>query len=125
MRAPRLEADMDVLKTIATAGEAINVKRVFGEPYELNGVTIVPVARVMGGAGGGDGSGPAGEGEGSGSGFGVAAHPAGVSVISGEEVTWKPSVDANRAILGGQIVGIIALLTLRSLFKWLASRQAR
>jgi len=37
------------------------VKRVFGEPYEKNGVTVIPAARVQGGAGGGGGEGPQGQ----------------------------------------------------------------
>jgi uncharacterized spore protein YtfJ len=32
---------------------AMRVGQVFGEPYEKNGVTIIPAARIFGGAGGG------------------------------------------------------------------------
>jgi uncharacterized spore protein YtfJ len=105
------------MKTITTAGEALNVKRVFGDPIAQDGLTIIPVAKLGGGGGGGDGSGPDGQGEGSGSGFGVAAKPVGVYVIKGGDVSWQPSVDVNRAILGGQVIAIVALLTLRAIFK--------
>jgi len=44
---------MEVQGVIAQARDALTVKRVFGEPYEKNGVTMIPVARVQGGAGGG------------------------------------------------------------------------
>jgi len=64
---------MDVQDVITQARDAITVKRVFGEPYEKDGVTVIPVARVQGGAGGGGGEGPEGQGKGSGSGFGVSA----------------------------------------------------
>jgi len=49
---------MEVQEVIAQARDAITVKRVFGEPYEKNGVTVIPAARVQGGAGGGGGEGP-------------------------------------------------------------------
>ena len=41
---------MEVQEVIAQARDALTVKRVFGEPYEKDGVTIIPAARVQGGA---------------------------------------------------------------------------
>src|SRR5665809_117531 len=80
--------------------DAITVKKVFGEPFEKNGVTVIPAAKVMGGGGGGAGESPEGGGQGSGSGFGIAAQPAGAYVIRGDEVMWQPAVDVNRIIAG-------------------------
>lgn len=108
---------MDVQDVIAQARDALTVKRVFGEPYEKDGVTVIPVARVQGGAGGGGGEGPEGQGRGSGSGFGVIARPVGVFLIRGSEVSWRPAVDLNRIVLGGQVVAIVALLAIRSIVK--------
>lgn len=112
---------MDVQEVIAQARDAISVKRVFGDPYEKNGVTVIPTARVGGGAGGGggEGTGPQGEGsgKGSGSGFGLSGRPAGVYVIKGEEVRWQPAVDVNKIIVGAQIVAIVALLVFRAVLK--------
>lgn len=108
---------MEVQDVIGQAREALTVKRVFGEPYEKNGVTMIPVARVQGGAGGGGGEGPAGEGKGSGGGFGLSARPVGAFQLKGDEMTWKPAVDLNRIVLGAQIVAIVALLTLRTAIK--------
>ena len=45
--------------------DAITVKRVFGESYEKDGVTVIPAAKVMGG-GGGDEGGTRGTGKGDG-----------------------------------------------------------
>ena len=45
------------------------------------------------------------------------AKPAGVYIISGDDVRWQPAVDVNRIVLGGQIVAIALFLTLRTLFK--------
>jgi uncharacterized spore protein YtfJ len=108
---------MEVQEVIAQTRDALTVKRVFGEPYEKDGVTVIPAARVRGGAGGGGGEGPQGEGKGSGSGFGLDARPIGAFVIHGDQMTWRPAVDVNRIILGGQIVAIVALLTIRAIAK--------
>jgi uncharacterized spore protein YtfJ len=108
---------MEVQEVIGQAREALTVKRVFGEPYEKNGVTMIPVARVQGGAGGGGGEAPEGQGKGSGGGFGINARPVGAFLIRGDEMTWKPSVDLNRIVLGGQVVAIVALLTIRAIVK--------
>jgi uncharacterized spore protein YtfJ len=108
---------MDVGRTIQEARDAITVRRVFGDPYEKNGVTVIPAAKVQGGAGGGTGEGPEGAGRGGGSGFGVNARPAGAFVIKGDDVAWRPAVDVNRVILGAQVVAILALLLARSIVK--------
>jgi uncharacterized spore protein YtfJ len=112
---------MEVQDVLAQARDTMTVKRVFGEPYEKDGVTIIPAARVQGGAGGGSGEDPQGQGRGSGSGFGVTARPVGAFIIQGE-LSWRPAVDVNRIILGGQAVVIIALLTLRAIVKARAKR---
>jgi hypothetical protein len=72
---------MDVQDVIAQARDTLTVKRVFGEPYEKDGVTVIPAARVQGGAGGGSGEDPQGQGKGSGSGFGMTARPVGAFII--------------------------------------------
>jgi uncharacterized spore protein YtfJ len=108
---------MNVQEVLGQARDALTVKRVFGEPYEKDSVTVIPVAKVQGGGGGGDGEGPDGTGKGSGSGFGLMARPVGVFVIRGDELTWRPAVDVNRIAIGGQIVAIVALLTIRAIFK--------
>lgn len=115
---------VDVEKTIEQAKDAITVRRVFGEPYEKNGVTVIPAARVQGGAGGGSGEGPNGQGGGGGTGFGVNAKPVGAFVVTGEDVSWRPAIDVNRAILGGQIVAILALLVARSIVRANAKKAA-
>jgi uncharacterized spore protein YtfJ len=110
---------MQVQDVIAQARDAMTVKRVFGEPYERDGVTIIPAARVQGGAGagGGEGSQAEGSGSGSGAGFGLSARPVGAFVVRGGELQWQPAIDVTRVILGGQLVAVVALLTLRAIFK--------
>jgi uncharacterized spore protein YtfJ len=108
---------MEVHDVIAQARDALTVKRVFGEPYEKDGVTIIPAARVQGGAGGGGGEDPQGQGRGSGSGFGMTARPVGAFIIRGGELSWRPAVDVNRILLGAQVVAVVALLTARTILK--------
>ena len=135
---------MQVETLMDQARDTITVKRVFGEPIEKDGITIIPVANVMGGAGGGSGEGPApttpttlvtsGEGEegttetasgvragviasGVGAGFGVRATPAGAYVIRDGEVSWQPAMDLTRIAIMGQIVAIVFLLVMRSILK--------
>jgi uncharacterized spore protein YtfJ len=115
---------MEVNDVMTQARDAITVKRVFGDPYEKNGVTVIPVAKVQGGAGGGDGEGPDGTSKGSGSGFGVNARPVGAFLIKGDELSWRPAVDLNKVILGGQVVAIVALLTVRAIFRARAASRA-
>ena len=115
---------MDVLGYLGQVGDAVTVKRVFGEPYERDGVTIIPAALVLGGGGGGGGERPGEEGgSGSGGGFGVVARPAGAYVIKEGRVRWTPAVDVNRIVIGCQIVALVAILAGRSVKKARAKRQ--
>lgn len=108
---------MEVQEVMAQARDTLTVKRVFGEPYEKDGVTIIPAAQVQGGAGGGRGEDPQGQGKGSGSGFGMTARPVGAFVLRQGELSWRPAVDVNRIVLGSQLVAIVALLTVRAIVK--------
>jgi uncharacterized spore protein YtfJ len=102
--------------------------KVFGEPIQQDGLTVLPVAAVATGGGGGGGSGSAGKGEhklesgrgdmgGEGGGFGVLAKPAGAFVIKNGDVSWRPAVNLNRVIMGGQVVAVVALLVLRGIMR--------
>lgn len=90
--------------------DAINVRRVYGDPFERNGVTVIPAAKVLGGGGGGAGRSPEGEGEGSGSGFGLMGKPVGAYVITGNDVKWMPALDVNRIIAGVFAVAALAMV---------------
>ena len=111
---------MELPEVLGRAAEAAQVRRVFGEPIEREGLTVVPAAAVRAGAGGGQGRGPKDGGsdsEGAGGGYGFSARPAGVFVIRGDQVEWRPALDLGKVILGGQLVAITALLVLRSLLR--------
>lgn len=86
----------NVDEILGGARDAMSVRRVFGDPIESEGVTVVPVAKVSGGGGGGGDDTNNG-----GAGFGLNARPAGVYVIKDGEVTWKPAIDPGRTLLVG------------------------
>ena len=81
---------MKVIELVTTARDAITVKRVFAEPYEKDGVTVIPAAIVAGGGGGGGGHDDQGQ-EGEGGGFGVMSRPAGAFVYRGNVHGVRPS----------------------------------
>lgn len=101
---------MTVNEAIASAKDAITVKRVYGEPIERDGVTVIPAAVVGGGAGGGKGRDQKGQ-EGEGTGFGVGGRPAGVFVLRQGEVSWRPALDPNRVIMTLGLVVVVYLLS--------------
>lgn len=102
----------EVLGSLQGVRDALTVGRVFGEPYQLDGITVIPVARVTGAAGGGGGESTAADqpGAGFGSGFGMDARPVGVYEVHGGKVTWKPAVDATRLAKSGQVLAGIAVV---------------
>lgn len=89
----------EALSRLGAMQDVFTVRRVFGEAYECDGATVIPVARVRGGGGGGDGQGTStgaadAMGSGSGYGFGVDARPVGIVVVRDGEVSWRPTVPA-------------------------------
>jgi uncharacterized spore protein YtfJ len=101
---------MNVAEVFGAARDSITVKRVYAEPYEKDGLTIIPAAVVGGGAGGGAGHDDKGQ-EGEGGGFGASARPAGAYVIKDGQVGWRPALDPNRII---QMVGMVIIAYLLS-----------
>jgi uncharacterized spore protein YtfJ len=105
---------MDVQETIAKARDAITVKRVYGAPYERDGITVIPAASVAGGAGGGSGEDPTSKAVGGGTGFGLTGRPVGAFVIQDGNVRWQPACDATTIVQQALIAGgLLALLLLR------------
>ncbi|WUA11407.1 sporulation protein [Nocardia sp. NBC_01377] len=91
------------------AKDSMTVRRVYSDPVQSDGVTVIEVAAVSGGGGIGTGSDKDG-GEGSGGGFGLGAKPVGVYVIENGRLTWRPAVDVNRLAMLVGIVAVTALL---------------
>jgi uncharacterized spore protein YtfJ len=117
---------MGLSNLAASLRDALTASRVFGEPYERDGVTVIPAVSVRGGLGGGSGrkGGQAGRDdaqdeveEGEGGGLGLIARPAGAYVIRDGEVSWQPAVDVNRIVL----TAVLGWVTVA----WLISRAVR
>ncbi|MDH3753718.1 MAG: sporulation protein [Acidimicrobiia bacterium] len=107
---------MELDTVLEEARSVMGPDRVFGEPHERNGVTVIPAAKIAGGGGGGADESDDG---GAGGGFGVRARPAGALVIDEDgSVKWKVPFDINRVILGGQLVGVAFFF-----FAWLTERS--
>ena len=100
---------MQLEELISGARDVVSVKRVYGDPYEKNGLTVIPAATVRGGGGGGMGESEGGE-SGGGGGFGLMARPSGAWIVEDGDVTWKPAIDVNRVVLGGQVIALAAIL---------------
>jgi uncharacterized spore protein YtfJ len=98
---------MSLSQLLDTARDSMTVRRVFGDPYERDGATVIPAARVRGAGGGGGGKDERGQ-EGDGGGFVLTARPVGAYVVKDGAVTWQPAVDVERvvtvAVLGWALV---------------------
>lgn len=106
---------MDINQLVSTAQDALTVRRVYAEPYEKEGVTVIAAARVAGGGGAGTGQeekGPQGEG----GGFGLNASPAGAFVIKGDTVRWVPAVEPAR-LIGTVALAIVAVVVVKGLVR--------
>jgi uncharacterized spore protein YtfJ len=106
--------DGDEARESKRAGRALrdqaSAKRVYGEPIELDGVKIIPVAAVRR-------CGRQENAEESGKGCGcscVSARPVGLVVIRDGQVEWKPTLDVNRVLLAAAgVLGLLVLLRRR------------
>ena len=101
---------MNVTEVMGAAKDAMTVKRIYGEPYEKDGLTVIPAAVVAGGAGGGSGQDDKGQ-EGGGGGFGMSGRPAGAFVIKDGEISWRPALDPNGIVV---MVGLAVIAFLLS-----------
>ena len=100
------------LSKLDAVKDVMTVQRVFGEPTQVDGITVMPVAVVRGGGGGGGGGSTPDQkeqGEGAGIGFGVNTRPIGLFAVKDGTVTWQPAVDVTRIVLGSQLVALAAL----------------
>jgi len=95
---------MNVDEMVQGVQDAVTVRRVFGEPVERGGVTVIPVAAVQGGGGGGSDAEHNGGG-----GFGLRVRPVGSYVIKDGRVRFEPAVDATRIAVAALVTfGVIA-----------------
>ncbi len=94
-------------KRVARAAlDQASIKRVYGEPIELEGGKIIPVAAVRR-CGQQEDDGASEKGCGCSC---VSVRPVGLVVIRGDRVEWEPIIDYNRAALA--VAGVFGLLLL-------------
>jgi uncharacterized spore protein YtfJ len=98
---------------ISRLTEAVRAGLVFGEPVTADGVTVIPAAKLTGGAGGGGGS----DADGDGGGLGFSGRPVGAFVVRDGAVRWQPAFDVDRLIAAGSGVVLAALLTVRGIVR--------
>jgi len=92
-------------------GAVAQATRIFGEPVERDGVTVIPVATARLGLGGGGGKRGLASHGGMGGGGGVIIQPAGYIEIKGGEARYRPIIDFKMAV-GAAIAGGFLLLGL-------------
>jgi len=85
---------------------AANIKTVYGDPIEVRGKTIIPVAKVAYGFCAGSGKKTDSGETGGGSGGGIAVRPAGVLEITDEGTSFIPIGD-RRKLLGAMFFGFL------------------
>jgi uncharacterized spore protein YtfJ len=104
---PRDEDKSRERKRVARAAlDQASIRRVYGEPIELEGGKIIPVAAVRRcGQQEDDGANEKGCGCSC-----VSVRPVGLVVIRGDRVEWEPIIDYNRAALA--VAGVLGLFLL-------------
>ncbi|MEV7968815.1 spore germination protein GerW family protein [Sphaerisporangium sp. NPDC088356] len=85
-------------------------RRVYGEPYERDGSTVIPALSVRTAGGFGTGEVKDRVSSGAGGGGAATARPVGAYVVRDGKVSWEPAIDVNRIVLGGQILLGLALI---------------
>jgi uncharacterized spore protein YtfJ len=99
---------MKIDELITKTKDSLEARKVYAEPYEKDGITVIAAATLSGGSGGGTGRDEKGQ-EGEGGGFGLNAKPTGAYVISDGKVRWEPAVDVNKLVATAGAVAIAAL----------------
>jgi hypothetical protein len=108
---------METQQALDAAQEALKTRPVFSAPVQVDGITLIPAAFVHGGGR------ARGRDETSRGRFGLAARPAGAFVVKNSKVSWRPAIDVNRVIMGGQLVALTAVLIFGPVLReWLGRR---
>src|SRR5690242_8867421 len=118
---PRLRQETLVERLADRLGTNSNVRTIFGDPVERNGVTVIPVARVRYGFGGG-GGGKEGE-SGSGGGGGAKVEPLGYIEMKNGMSEFRP-IRQPAAVTPVIVAGAFtALIVLRGLSRLLNRKR--
>ena len=102
---------------LSRVGDGLGVRRVFGEPVERDGTTVIPVSMIMGGGGGGGAAG-GDPGTPGGAGYGGWSRGIGVYTIREGQVRFVPAVDRT-------FIAVVAILAASRLFVRLVTSTAK
>lgn len=101
-------------RPFATIRRVLRARDVFGKPIQSDGVTVIPVASVIGGGGAGGGEGSRADSTpdeptsaGAGLGFGFVARPVGAFVIKDGKARWLPAFNVTALTLGIVLAGLV------------------
>jgi uncharacterized spore protein YtfJ len=108
---------VEIAKTLRSLGDHLqvgaSVRNVYGDPVNVGGRTVIPIARVSYGFGAGGGVGASKEAEpergGSGGGAGMSARPVGALEITETGTRFIPFIDPVRlgvALMVGFLIGL-------------------
>ncbi len=113
-----------LLDTFADLREKADVNACFGDPVQVEGRTVIPVAKVSYGFGMGAEQGPGSDAAGSTDrargpyGGGVKSSPLGIIEITGERVRIEPVIDEQKVVILSVLVGAWCLFWLTRV--WMA-----
>lgn len=122
----------EMLSRIGQVHDRASVKTVFGEPLQIDGRTIIPVAKVRYGFGVGFGGMGRGKkereeqepsGEGGGGGAGVSVTPVALLEITGQETKVKPVVDVTRLAVAGMLLAAWNVLWITYTIRRVAAKR--
>lgn len=104
-------------------GVVADAKRIYGDPVERDGITVIPVAKVGYGFGGGDGKKEKGEGMGGGGGLGI--KPIGYIEIKNGETRFRPALHPLTLVPAILAAAPLILLTVWKITKLLRSKELK
>lgn len=103
----------DLMKKLADNAKATLI---FADPVEREGMTIIPVAKMMWGFGGGGGSDKKNAAGGTGGAGGIRTIPVGFIQLKGGKARFQPIFDAGKIIMLFAVWGLLGYLIVRRMF---------
>ncbi len=110
---------MNTPELLAQLAEQLGKHQVVTEPYEHDGVVVIPVVHVRAGGGLGGRGRQGRQADDANGGMGIVARPVGAWIVKDGDAVWQPAIDVNRIVLGGQAIALAALVTVY----WLIRRR--
>ncbi len=101
---------MGLDKVVTSIRDTLTTRKVYAEPVERDGVTVIPAMAVIDAGGGGSGAERDRDREGEGGGFMLLARPVGAFVIKDGDARWVPAIDLT-------LLGAVLAITVAAIHK--------